>query len=227
MQNAWHQFPLPSSIPRTDQKNRPPDAHGDDGIHCGMPHTISGSGCLSYNSHTATAPYDSYQAKDGQVIIACGNQKLYEKLCNEVLHMPWMITDERFLTVSLRVQNNEIQKKYIEEWTTQYTVNEIVENVLAKGIPAGPIYNVRQITEDKHIAIEREMFVEIEHPVIGKMKVNGNPIKLMDNMPEISKPAPTLGQHNEEIFCGLLKHSEEQIKEWRKHNIICYVSSIP
>lgn len=172
------------------------------------------------NSYASIAPYDSYQAKDGQVIIACGNQKLYEKLCNEVLHMPWMITDERFLTVSLRVQNNEIQKKYIEEWTTQYTVNEIVENVLAKGIPAGPIYNVRQITEDKHIAIEREMFVEIEHPVIGKMKVNGNPIKLMDNMPEISKPAPTLGQHNEEIFCGLLKHSEEQIKEWRKHNII-------
>ena len=172
------------------------------------------------NEYASIAPYDSYQAKDGQVIIACGNQKLYEKLCNEVLHMPWMITDERFLTVSLRVQNNEIQKKYIEEWTTQYTVNEIVENVLAKGIPAGPIYNVRQITEDKHIAIEREMFVEIEHPVIGKMKVNGNPIKLMDNMPEISKPAPTLGQHNEEIFCGLLKHSEEQIKEWRKHNII-------
>lgn len=172
------------------------------------------------NAYASIAPYDSYQAKDGQVIIACGNQKLYEKLCNEVLHMPWMITDERFLTVSLRVQNNEIQKKYIEEWTTQYTVNEIVENVLAKGIPAGPIYNVRQITEDKHIAIEREMFVEIEHPVIGKMKVNGNPIKLMDNMPEISKPAPTLGQHNEEIFCGLLKHSEEQIKEWRKHNII-------
>lgn len=172
------------------------------------------------NVYASIAPYDSYQAKDGQVIIACGNQKLYEKLCNEVLHMPWMITDERFLTVSLRVQNNEIQKKYIEEWTTQYTVNEIVENVLAKGIPAGPIYNVRQITEDKHIAIEREMFVEIEHPVIGKMKVNGNPIKLMDNMPEISKPAPTLGQHNEEIFCGLLKHSEEQIKEWRKHNII-------
>ena len=108
------------------------------------------------NAYASIAPYDSYQAKDGQVIIA------------------WMITDERFLTVSLRVQNNEIQKKYIEEWTTQYTVNEIVENVLTKGIPAGPIYNVRQITEDKHIAIEREMFVEIEHPVIGKMKVNGN-----------------------------------------------------
>ena len=45
------------------------------------------------NAYASIAPYDSYQAKDGQVIIACGNQKLYEKLCNEVLHMPWMITD--------------------------------------------------------------------------------------------------------------------------------------
>lgn len=90
------------------------------------------------NAYASIAPYDSYQAKDGQVIIACGNQKLYEKLCNEVLHMPWMITDERFLTVSLRVQNNEIQKKYIEEWTTQYTVNEIVENVLAKEFRQAP-----------------------------------------------------------------------------------------
>ena len=116
------------------------------------------------------------------------------------------------------------KKQYVMEQERKNFVygneEEHVPGCVAKGIPAGPIYNVRQITEDKHIAIEREMFVEIEHPVIGKMKVNGNPIKLMDNMPEISKPAPTLGQHNEEIFCGLLKHSEEQIKEWRKHNII-------
>ena len=49
------------------------------------------------NAYASIAPYDSYQAKDGQVIIACGNQKLYEKLCNEVLHMPWMIAFEVFL----------------------------------------------------------------------------------------------------------------------------------
>lgn len=134
------------------------------------------------NAYASIAPYDTYQAKDGMVVIGCGNQKLYEKFCNEVIEMPWMITDERFLTVPLRVKNNEIQKKYIEEWSTQYTVDEIVDKMLAKGIPAGPIYNVKQITEDEHIAKEREMFVEIDHPVIGKMKVNGNPVKLMDMM---------------------------------------------
>ena len=138
--------------------------------------------------------------------------------------MPWMITDERFLTVPLRVKNNEIQKKYIEEWSTQYTVDEIVDKMLAKGIPAGPIYNVKQITEDEHIAKEREMFVEIDHPVIGKMKVNGNPVKLMDMMPQISCPAPTLGQDNEEILGGMLGYSEEEIEELKEK--IAHVCSL-
>lgn len=172
------------------------------------------------NAYASIAPYDSYQAKDGKVIIACGNQKLYEKLCNEVLDMPWMITDERFLTVPLRVENMDIQKKYIEEWTTQYTVDEIVEKVLSKGIPAGPIYNVKQITEDEHIANVREMFIEVDHPVIGKMKVNGSPVKLLDTMPRINCPAPTLGQHNEEILHDMLGYSEEELAAMKEEKVI-------
>lgn len=171
------------------------------------------------NAYASIAPYDAYQAKDGKVIIACGNQKLYEKFCNEVVDMPWMITDERFLTVPLRVENNEIQKKYIEEWTTQYTVEEVVDKVLAKGIPAGPIYNVKQITEDEHIVKAREMFIDIEHPVIGKMTVNGCPVKLMETMPRINYPGPTLGQHNEEIL-GMLGYTAEEMQEMKEQNVI-------
>lgn len=171
------------------------------------------------NAYASIAPYDTYRAKDGRVIIACGNQKLYERLCNEVLDMAWMITDERFLNVPLRVANNEIQKQYIEEWTMQYTVDEIVEKVLAKGIPAAPIFNVRQITEDEHIAKAREMFIEIDHPTIGRMKVKGSPIKLMDMMPRINCPAPTLGQHNEEILEGL-GYTAEQIADFKERGVI-------
>ena len=171
------------------------------------------------NAYASIAPYDTYRAKDGRVIIACGNQKLYERLCNEVLDMAWMITDERFLNVPLRVANNEIQKQYIEEWTMQYTVDEIVEKVLAKGIPAAPIFNVKQSTEDEHIAKAREMFIEIDHPTIGRMKVNGSPIKLMDMMPRINCPAPTLGQHNEEILEGL-GYTAEQIADFKERGVI-------
>ena len=171
------------------------------------------------NAYASIAPYDAYHAKDGYVIIACGNQKLYEKFCNEVVNMPWMITDERFLTVPLRVENNEIQKKYIEEWTMQYTVDEVVDIVLSHGIPAGPIYNVKQITEDHHIAEVREMFIDIDHPVIGKMTVNGCPVKLMDAMPRINRPGPTLGQHNEEIY-KTIGYTDEDLEEMKKENVI-------
>ena len=171
------------------------------------------------NAYASIAPYDAYHAKDGYVIIACGNQKLYEKFCNEVVNMPWMITDERFLTVPLRVENNEIQKKYIEEWTTKYTVDEVVDIVLSHGIPAGPIYNVKQITEDHHIAEVREMFIDIEHPVIGKMTVNGCPVKLMDAMPRINRPGPTLGQHNEEIYIEL-GYTDEELAQMKAEKVI-------
>lgn len=172
------------------------------------------------NAYASIAPYDTYQAKDGEVIIGCGNQKLYEKFCNEVIHMPWMITDERFLTVPLRVKNNQIQKKYIEEWTTQHSVEEIVELMLSKGIPAGPIYNVKQILENEHIAGARQMFVEVNHPVIGPMKVNGNPVKLMDMMPRVNYPAPTLGQDNDLIYRDMLGLSEDEIHDLQKENVI-------
>ncbi len=172
------------------------------------------------NSYASIAPYDSYQAKDGKVIIACGNQKLYEKLCREVLDMEWMITDERFTTVPLRVKNNKIQKGYIEEWTKERTVAEIVDIVLGKGIPAGPINNVKQITEDDHIRNAREMFVEVNHPVIGDMVVNGNPVKLMDMMPRVNCPAPTLGQHNKDIYQGMLGLSDEEFAALSEGGII-------
>lgn len=172
------------------------------------------------NAYASIAPYDTYQAKDGEVIIGCGNQKLYEKFCNEVVHMPWMITDERFLTVPLRVKNNQIQKKYIEEWTTQHSVEEIVELMLSKGIPAGPIYNVKQILENEHIEGARQMFVEVNHPVIGPMKVNGNPVKLMDMMPRVNYPAPTLGQDNDLIYRDMLGLSEDEIHDLQKENVI-------
>ena len=171
------------------------------------------------NAYASIAPYDTYMAKDGWVILACGNQKLYEKFCTEVLDMPWMITDERFLTVPLRVKNNKLQKAYIEKWSMQYTVDEIVEKMLGKGIPAAPLYDVKQITEDAHIAGAREMFIEVEHPVIGRSRVNGNPVKLMDMMPRINYPAPMLGQHNEEVL-EALGYTKQQIEALRAEKII-------
>ena len=172
------------------------------------------------NSYASIAPYDSYQAMDGYVIIACGNQRMYEILCNDLLYMPELIADPRFLSIPLRVENNEALKSYIEQWTKKYTVESVVRQALHHKIPAAPIYDIGQITQDSHIAIDREMFVEVDHPIIGTMKVNGNPIKLMDTKVSIRHAAPALGQHNREIFVGMLGISEGKVDEYLLEGVI-------
>jgi formyl-CoA transferase len=164
------------------------------------------------NAYASIAPYDSYRAKDGWVIVACGNQKLFETLCNDLLKMPDLIDDERFLTIPLRVVHNEELKVYIEKWTGVHLVEEIVSSSLSKGVPASPIYNLAQIVNDPHIAVDREMFVEVEHPVIGRSKVNGNPVKLSDTKATVRFAAPTLGQHNGEII-GNLGYNVAELSE--------------
>ena len=74
--------------------------------------------------------------------------------------------------------------------------------------------------KDEHITGAREMFVKVQHPVIGEMVVNGDPIKLLDMMPRIERPAPTLGQHNAEILQGMLGISDEELAQLEEEHVI-------
>lgn len=161
------------------------------------------------NRYAAVSPYDSFKCKDGVIIIAAGNQKLYEKLCTEVLHRPDMITDPRFIDMPGRLEKQDAIQEVIEEVLADYTMEEATELVLSKGIPAGPILNIKQILEDPHVKA-REMFVETEHPTLGKVTVNGCAIKLMDTKPGVRTPAPSLGRDNKEIFEGMLGLTEDE-----------------
>lgn len=161
------------------------------------------------NRYAAVSPYDAFRVKDGTIIIAAGNQKLYEKLCNEVLQRPDMITDPRFVDMTGRLEHQDAIQEVIEDTLKDYTMEEATALVLSKGIPAGPILNIKQILEDPHVK-EREMFVEMDHPTLGRITVNGCAIKLMDTKPSVRTPAPQLGQDNREIYEGMLGMSEEE-----------------
>lgn len=163
------------------------------------------------NRYEAIYPYDSFQAKDGMVIIACGNDKLYNCL-KGVLQIPEM-DDEMYACNADRVKNHEPLKKIVESWTSERTIDEIVNTLLAAGIPSGPINTIDRVTKDPHIAGAREMFVEIDHPIAGHMKITGNQIKLTNNPVKIDRPAPVLGQHTEEIMAEKLGMSHEEYLE--------------
>ncbi|MGB7605877.1 MAG: CoA transferase [Lutisporaceae bacterium] len=175
---------------------------------------------LMGNRYASAYPYDSFKSNDGQFVIGCGNQKLYENLCHKVLKREDLLTDERYVTNNLRCENHETLKVEIEKWSCQYTIEEAVELILAAGVPAAPIMDLKKLSEDPHIAGAREMFIENEHPTIGHMRLNGCAVKLMTTKPEIKLPAPTLGQFNEEIFAKFAGLDEKTLSELRTRNVI-------
>lgn len=167
------------------------------------------------NRYEAAYPYDSFAAADGLMVIGAGNDKLYGILCNW-MGRPDLIDDPRYAKNVDRVANHEELKVIIEDHLRTISVKDAVEQLLAAGCPAAPIYNIKQVTEDEHIAGAREMFVEMEHPAVGKLKVTGNQIKLSGTPVRFDRPAPLLGQHTEEILEEVLGMSREEVEALRE-----------
>ena len=170
------------------------------------------------NRYEAVYPYDSFHAKDGDLVIAGGNDKLFKLIC-DVMNKPELVEDPRFNCNNQRVLNNAELKPIIEEWTKDYTIDEITDMMLAVGVPAAPINTLDRVVADKHISEDRQMFVDCEHPVAGPMKLTGNQIKLTNHKIDTFKPAPVLGQHTDELLKEVLCYSEEQIAELREKNV--------
>lgn len=175
---------------------------------------------LMGNRYAAAYPYDSFAAADGSFVIACGNDHLFQLLCEKVIHRPDLLTDPRFDSNLKRCDNHAALKPEIEKWTSLHTIDEAVEAVNAAGVPAAPINDMRRVTSDDSIANVREMFVPLHHPVIGDMRVNGNPVKLLDMMPQITRHAPELGQDNEAVYGELLGLDAAALNEYREKHVI-------
>ena len=172
------------------------------------------------NRYASAYPYDSFKAKDGSFVIGCGNVKLFNLLCTRVLMREDLLTDPRFLNNALRCENHAALKVEIEKWSTTVTAEEAYDAINAAGVPASPINDLYQISHDPHVVEDRQMFIPVKHPVIGDMRVNGNPVKLLDMMPEVVTCAPALGQHNEEIYGQLLGLDKEQLEALAEDHVI-------
>ena len=178
------------------------------------------------NRYASAFPYDSFQASDGRFVIGCGNDKLFTLLCTKALDRPDLLEDPRFDTNIHRCENYAALKPEIEKWSSQHTIQQCVDIIDAAGVPVAPINMLADVVNDDHIANAREMFVHLQHPVIGDMIVPGNPVKLMDTEPEINKCAPDLGQDNKAIYEGMLGLSDADLAklERRKSDLICKLS---
>ena len=126
------------------------------------------------NRYESTYPYDVFPAKDGDVVIAAGNNKLYGLLC-DVMKQPELKTDPRFTEIKDRVQNHAAMREIICAWTKNYTIDEIDRLLNDAGCPACPVNTIDRLVKDPQIAGAREMFPEIDQPGIGKLQITAVP----------------------------------------------------
>lgn len=126
--------------------------------------------------HPSITPFAAYQAQDGWIIIAAGNNGLFEKLCG-VLGRPDILADPEFATNDLRTTNADRLAHEMEFSLRNETVAHWMEKLDAAGVPNGPINNVQQALDDPHVRA-RNMVVTVDDPVTGPLEIAGNPIKL-------------------------------------------------
>lgn len=165
------------------------------------------------NRYLASAPYDSFRAADDDFVVASGTDAHFAILA-KAMGMPELSDDPRFLKTEGRLNNQLELKEIINGWAGQRTAKECVDIILGAGIPAGPIYNVKQVFEDEHMKA-REMFVTVNHKEAGELTVIGNPIKMSEYPVQYKSAAPDAGENDYEIF-GALGFSKETLDKYRE-----------
>lgn len=161
------------------------------------------------NRYEFIYPYDTFRAKDGWVVIGIANDAIWERFI-KLIGNHSLADDPRYKSNMKRVENHAPLKELIERWTIDKEKNWIVELLNENRVPSCPILNIKEVSEDPHIAGSRGMVVDVEQPGLGTVKLQGNPIKMSATNPVPRGPAPSLGADTESVLKTLLGMSDEE-----------------
>jgi crotonobetainyl-CoA:carnitine CoA-transferase CaiB-like acyl-CoA transferase len=187
--------------------------------YVGASHLIGGEapGKVPMSGHPSQVPMQLFMAKDDYIYILAGTDKFWD-IFTGVIGRPELADDPRFVDMEARYQHKQELLDIVSPIISQKTVAEWMELIVAAGIPCGPVNSVEKALKDPQV-LSREMVVELEHPLGGKLKMPANPLKMSDTPPSYTPP-PAPGQHTAEILGGLLGYSEGKIEELRAQKVI-------
>jgi crotonobetainyl-CoA:carnitine CoA-transferase CaiB-like acyl-CoA transferase len=163
-------------------------------------------------------PVETMQCKDGYIYLCCIEEHQWRGFV-EIMGNPEWANEEIFKDRLVRAVNWDALKVFLEEWVGQQTVLDLYRKAQAKRVPFAPVSTMGDLLNSEHLKA-RGFFVEITHPVAGTYKGPGAPLKYHRTPWEIRMPAPTLGQHNAEVFGGKLGLAQARIDELQRKGVI-------
>ena len=155
------------------------------------------------NQHPFTAPYDSYEAKDGWVVVGTASNKLFRKLC-AAIGQPGLAEDARFRSHRGRAKNREEINGIVAQWIRSQTCEAVLKKLGAEGadLPCAKVATPDALLDDPQL-LQRQMIERHEHPREGEIVFHGNPLKFSNAEFRRLPLAPNLGEHNLEIYSDL------------------------
>lgn len=152
--------------------------------------------------HPTITPFQFFEAADGYVVVAAGNDRLWQRLC-EALGCPDLAEDSRFSSNALRTSHHGELEPLLASALRERSVGAWCEILEDSGIPCGPVQDMSEVVADPHLQA-RGMIVRDEHPEAGSLALPAFPLQFSAHPRPSLSPAPRLGQHTEEVLTGLL-----------------------
>ena len=153
------------------------------------------------------APYRVFATSDGYITLGASQQKFFQSLC-DLIGLPELVADPRFGKNADRVTNNASLVELIQAKLAAKSSAHWLAGLEAAGIPAGPVLHYDEVFTDPQI-LARDMVVETDHPVTGKFRTMGVPVKLSQTPGAVRRPAPKLGEHTAEVLAELGRKAAE------------------
>jgi crotonobetainyl-CoA:carnitine CoA-transferase CaiB-like acyl-CoA transferase len=170
------------------------------------------------NAHPNIVPYQTFKTADGALILACGNDNLFNKFC-EIADCVHLSKDPLYSTNGARVKNREAITHILNDIFLKRTTREWVKILDEAGVANGPINNVAQVFEEPQV-LARGMKIELPHAVAGTVPLVGSPMKFSDTPIKHEIPPPALGQHTDEILLSVLKKSQDEVTALKTKGIV-------
>ncbi len=170
------------------------------------------------NAHPNIVPYQVFASKDGFLIIAVGNDDQYRRFCR-LLDREDLADVADFQTNRERVRNREKLVGILEPLVRVKGSREWMQLLEEQNIPCGPIYTLDQTFSDPQ-TVSRQMRVEMDHALAGRVPLVGSPFKMSETPVEYRMPPPLLGEHTDEVLQDVLGLDQDAIGALRSERII-------